>query len=253
MNQDLYGTALPDGMEEEAGSSLLRPMGNPSIVDRIIDRLINAILNGELQPGQQIPTETELCESMQVGRNSVREAVKALVAMGVLHIRRAEGTFVADGFSDRMLDPLIYGLILEGSGSPYMVELRRLFEVGILQLAVEKAEAADIAQLREALENFRSVVEGNPDQDQILDADIGFHRALQFIVKNPLVDRISMVIERLTRTSRQRATAHFLSKGELASMVELHEKILDTVIRGDKEAAARVVEEHYKYWKEELN
>ncbi|MEA4969407.1 MAG: FadR/GntR family transcriptional regulator [Candidatus Pelethousia sp.] len=252
MKQDLYAMGPADAPDEEA-NSLLRPMGNQSIVDRIIDRLINAILNGELQPGQQIPTETELCESMQVGRNSVREAVKTLVSMGVLYIRRAEGTFVADGFSERMLDPLIYGLILEGGSSPYMVELRRLFEVGILQLAVEKAEDADIANLHEALDDFRRVVEDNPDQSEILDADIRFHRALQLIVKNPLVDKISVVIEKLTRISRQRATAHFMNKGELASMVELHEKILETVATGNKEAAATVVEEHYKYWKEELN
>jgi len=57
----------------------------------------------------------ELCESLRVGRNSVREAIKILVTMGVLEIRRSEGTFVCKGFSGRMLDPLVYGLILEGA------------------------------------------------------------------------------------------------------------------------------------------
>ena len=91
---------------------LLRPMRQKSIVDRIIARLTDAIMNGQLKPGQRIPTETELSESMGVGRNSVREAIKALVTMGLLVIRRAEGTFVADGFSDRMLDPFVYGMVL---------------------------------------------------------------------------------------------------------------------------------------------
>ena len=48
---------------------------------------------------------------MQVSRNSVREAIKVLEAMGVLIIKRPEGTFVAEGFSDKMLDPMVYGLI----------------------------------------------------------------------------------------------------------------------------------------------
>jgi DNA-binding FadR family transcriptional regulator len=84
------------------------------VVQRIVDSITGAIVEGRLRPGAQIPTEMELSESMGVGRNSVREAIKILEAMGVLDIRRAEGTFVVQGFQNRMLDPLVYGLILEG-------------------------------------------------------------------------------------------------------------------------------------------
>lgn len=69
---------------------------------------------GGPRPGRKIPTELELSGSMGVGRNnSAREAVKALVGMGVPTIRRSEGTFMAEGFSARMLEPMVYGLILE--------------------------------------------------------------------------------------------------------------------------------------------
>ena len=60
------------------------------------------MLNRELRPGDKIPTEAELAESMGVGRNSIREAIKILVYLGVLEIRRAEGTFVCEGFSESM-------------------------------------------------------------------------------------------------------------------------------------------------------
>ena len=70
--------------DAKKGEKLLDPMDNRSVVDRIIARITNAIISGELLPGQKIPTESELCESMHVGRNSVREAIKVLVAMGVL-------------------------------------------------------------------------------------------------------------------------------------------------------------------------
>ena len=67
--------------------SLMDPVPNESVVDQIITRITDAIISGELQPGQKIPTENSLSEAMNVGRNSVREAIKVLEAMGVLNIR----------------------------------------------------------------------------------------------------------------------------------------------------------------------
>jgi len=239
-------------MSGKKQESLLDPMNNKSIVDQIITRITNAIINGELLPGQRIPTENELCESMQVGRNSVREAIKALVAMGVLYIRRAEGTFVAEGFSDRMLDPMVYGLILEGGNSSAMIELRRLFEVGILKLAIEKAGEEDIQKMQKALAELRKVTERHSNKNEILDADIKFHRTLEAAVKNPLVDKISAVIERLSRPTRVRAVEQFMQKHELPEMLDMHEQMLKVIMKKDETAVSEVIDEHFKYWKEEL-
>lgn len=76
----------------------LKKINRSSVVQRVIDRLTEAIVSGELKPGDRIPTEMELAEQMGVARNSIREAVKILVYIGVLEIRRADGTFVCDGF-----------------------------------------------------------------------------------------------------------------------------------------------------------
>lgn len=239
------------GTNEDAGK-LMTPMSQKSIVDRIIARITNAIINGELQPGQQIPTENELCESMQVGRNSVREAIKALVAMGVLNIRRAEGTFVADGFSDKMLDPMVYGLILEGGNSSHMIELRRMLEVGVLNLAIQKGTDEDIRNLEQAYGNFCQVVQSGSGIDEILDADILFHRALEKAVHNPLVDKISAVVEKLSRASRARAIRHFIANNELDRFCEMHLRILNVVKNRQEADVAGVIDEHYQYWKDEV-
>lgn len=71
----------------------LKKINRSSVVQRVIDRLTEAIVSGELKPGDRIPTEMELAEQMGVARNSIREAVKILVYIGVLEIRRADGTF----------------------------------------------------------------------------------------------------------------------------------------------------------------
>lgn len=232
--------------------NLLKPMASQSIVDRIINRLINAIIDGELKPGQKIPTETELCASMQVGRNSVREAIKALVAMGVLNIRRAEGTFVAEGFSDRMLDPMVYGLILEGGNSSSLIELRRMFEVGVLQIAIEKARPEDIERIQKALSDLRAVIEKGCNTEELLDADMLFHSTLVQTVRNSLVEKIYMVIERLSRSTRMKVTESFIMNDDQQNMLNLHEEMLRLIIDKDNESVSMVIDEHFKHWEIEI-
>ena len=95
----------------------LKRVKNPSVVQQVIDSLTEAMIQKELRPGDKIPTETELSESLGVARNSVREAIKILVFLGVLEIRRPEGTFVCNGFSESMINPMIYGIILNQGDS----------------------------------------------------------------------------------------------------------------------------------------
>ena len=91
----------------ETRSFLKESVGGKSVVTKIVDNITNAIINGELKPGDKMPTEAELADSMGVGRNSVREAVKILEAYGVDHIRRAEGTFVSQEYDRKMVYPVL--------------------------------------------------------------------------------------------------------------------------------------------------
>lgn len=232
-----------------AASGLMRPLDNTSVVDRIVDRLIMAIMNRELLPGQKIPTEKELCESLRVGRNSVREAIKVMVAMGVLKIRRSEGTFVTEGFSERMLDPMVYGLILAGGDSLAVVELRQLFETGILRLAIAKRTEEDLATLRQAFEKMQRTMLDNPTEQSLLEEDLKFHRILTSIVRNPLVDKISVVIERLTLPSRAVVTRSFIERGELDALLRRHADVIRILEERDVAGVSRVIDEHFSNWR----
>ena len=105
----------------------LKPINSTSVVQRVIDSLTEAMISKQLRPGDKIPTEIELANTLGVGRNSIREAIKILVYLGVLEIRRAEGTFVCEGFSESMIDPMLYGIILDTSNSyENLIELREI-------------------------------------------------------------------------------------------------------------------------------
>lgn len=228
---------------------LLQPLGNKSVVDRIIDRLTQAIIDKELLPGQKIPTETELCESMQVGRNSVREAIKVMVAMGVLVIRRSEGTFVTEGFSERMLDPMVYGLILEGGGSAAVIELRKLFDTGMLQLAISKRTDPEVAELAEALNEMAESVQETPTEEVMLREDVRFHRLIGKMAKNPLAEKLSVVIERLTLPSRRNAVRSFIESKDHSGFIRKHRDLLHVIEERDDAAVGRIIDDHYSHWK----
>lgn len=126
-------------------------LANKSVVERITDQITNAIINGELKPGDKIPTEVELCESFGVGRNSVREAIKILEAYGVLEIKRADGTYIRQEYDDKMLYPILYGIILQKDSKEQIVELRKVIDVGIFQEAIKRMTEEDFKQLEEEL------------------------------------------------------------------------------------------------------
>ena len=140
----------------EETQKYLKPINTKSVVQQVVDRLTQALINKELLPGDKIPTEKELASTFGAARNSVREAIKILISFGVLEIRRPEGTFVTNGFTDGMIDPLLYGIILDDADSmDSLMELREWNVFGMLRLAFVKGTPADIKLLEDRLENLR--------------------------------------------------------------------------------------------------
>ena len=114
-----------------------------SVVERVINGIISSIIEGELRPGDQLPTEPELCKKYDAGRNSVREAIKQLQAYGVVYIRRADGTYISDSYDQKMLDPMLYNIILHQNDWKDFVTLRAVIDIGTLELALTLPNVTD--------------------------------------------------------------------------------------------------------------
>lgn len=66
------------------------------LVDRVVEQITQLVIEQDLEAGDKLPNEYELAERLNVGRGTVREAVKQLVARNILEIRRGKGTFVTN-------------------------------------------------------------------------------------------------------------------------------------------------------------
>ena len=200
--------------------SYLKKVSSESVVQQVINALTDAMINRELRPGDKIPTEAEMAENMGVGRNSIREAIKILVYLGVLEIRRAEGTFVCEGFSESMIDPMIYGIILDKEDSyENLMELREMIEVGVLQLAMAKVQEEELKSLKEKLGHMKTAIEaGSENVENAFWADNEFHDAICNIGKNPL-----------TYSMRFTTVETMIKTGRGQELYEAHQKIYEMI------------------------
>lgn len=233
--------------------NFLRPINNTSIVQRVIDRMTKAMIHKELRPGDKIPTESELAESFGVGRNSVREAIKILVSYGVLEIRRPEGTFVTSGFSNVMIDPLLYGIILNDTESlESLKELREWVDIGVLHLAIKRADKNDIARLEEKFAEMKAAFKEN-DIEKIFETDNNFHSALDSAAHNDLFSKISSLIRTLTGDIRMRTIKSMSKLKKLKELENAHKKLLDAVKKNKPENSEELVTGSYFYKYDVLN
>lgn len=238
----------------EKTSFLKASVGGQSVVNKIVDNITNAIINGELNPGDKIPTEAELSESMGAGRNSVREAIKVLEAYGVVHIKRAEGTFVSQEYDSKMIYPVLYGIILQKDSTSQIVELRKVIDVGILQLAVDKlkAKALEKAQM-EAIELSMEDLERRAHAEEplvrdLFEADVRFHMAIVGLTENVMLQSICDYVDKITRRSRMVTIDQIFLAGEAENFLDMHRRIVKLLQERDSAGISAVVEEHYQYW-----
>ena len=203
------------------------------------------MVSGELKPGDKLPTEPELAATLGVARTSVREATKILTYLGVLESRRSEGTFVANGFQESMIDPMVYGIILnKGEDFDSLMELRELTEVGILRLAIKKRSEEGLEAVREKLDAFSDAVEqGN--LTAAFQADNDFHDAVSALCQNDLVDKINRVVRVLTYAVRQKTVYTMIQTGRGQELLQAHWKIYEILYTKDMEGLEEVIHDTY--------
>lgn len=232
-------------MTEQAG--YLKSLKSESVVQRVINCLTDAMVNKELKPGDKLPTEPELAAAFGVARTSVREATKILTYMGVLESRRSEGTFVSSGFQESMIDPMVYGIILnQGEDFQSLIELRELTEVGILRLAIKKQSPEGLELIRQRLEEFEAAAtRGDDVLEAVFQADNNFHDAVSALCQNSLVDKINRVVRMLTYAVRHETVETMLTTGRVHELIQAHWRIYEVLSSKTEEGLEEIIHNTY--------
>ncbi|WMX54479.1 GntR family transcriptional regulator [Peribacillus sp. R9-11] len=154
----------------------------------VVESLRSMIEVDSLLPGDKIPSERELSDRLNVGRSSVREALRALELLGLIETRRGEGTFIRDFQEHKLVELLGTFFLQDKKVQEDLAETKRLIEIDCLRIVAFFATAEDIKQLIVWVK-----------AEEFLDDD--FFLRIAILNRNRLLERIWRIVNSYARTS----------------------------------------------------
>jgi DNA-binding FadR family transcriptional regulator len=198
-------------------------------VRETIAQLRERILGGEWPVGGRIPTEPQLVAALGVGRNTVREAVRALVHAGVLECRQGSGTYVV---STDELAPVVARRLTDDRMAE-VVEVRRAFEVEAARLAALRRTPDDLAALDAALA-AREAAWRSGRVDDFVEADAALHTAVVAAAHNAMLAELYASVGAALRSTVAQAMGGALEPERYVD----HGRLVDAIRDGDPARAA---------------
>ena len=204
-----------------------------------VDHLGEAIVAGRCAAGGSIPPEPVLCEELGVSRTVIREAVKSLVAKGLLTTGPKVGTRVQAEEQWNWFDAdVIVWQTKAGLSVDFLQDLqdlRRVVEPAAVRLAASRATAQDIADMEEAYAGMKRAIDFGGDY---ITPDLRFHQGLIRSSHNRMLVQMSRALGALLRTSFEISTTR---KDGPSSSLPLHRAVLDAVIAREPARAEQAI------------
>ena len=210
------------------------------------DQIKQLILSRGLRPGDPLPTEGELCETLDVSRSSVREAIRTLSTLDIVDVRHGHGTYVGGMSLDPMVEALVFRGVLSPEGS-----LQALREVVEVRLALDLSMAEQVVAAAQGDEHggeldelVAEMVDKAGRGEYFLEADRAFHTKLFDTLDNRLVGQlVGAFWDVHTAVLPQLDIA---PPDDIHRTAKAHGDMLDAVRAGDVEAYRQAVIEHYQ-------
>lgn len=210
------------------------------------DQIKQLILTRGLAPGDALPTEAELCETLGVSRSSVREAIRTLSTLDIVDVRHGHGTYVGEMSLDPMVETLVFRGVLTPEGSLQalreVVDVRLALDLSMAEQVV--AGAGDPSSLSELDRLVDEMVDKASRGEFFLEADREFHTQLFAGIDNHLVGQLvgafwdvhSAVLPHLG----------IAQPGDIDLTAKAHGDMLAAARAGDVTAYRKAVVEHYE-------
>lgn len=242
-------------MFAEEGAIQLAVEATPSSRSRLAqqavqERIKELMLERRLAPGDPMPTEAELVEHLGIGRNSVREALKALQALRIVEVRHGFGTYVGDCSLEPFADALVFrvrrSLHADAHEMHEIVDVRQALEVGLIPEIVRIIDDAGIARLARCLDRMAEAAENGADfaaEDRV------FHEQLYAPLGNQVMSQLLRVFWDVY---------HYFNRdlagpgADPAAIVATHREIHYAVVARDAARARTAMDDHFRGIRERI-
>lgn len=215
-------------------------LNRQNLSQAIVKEVLKWFSEGRYKAGDLLPPERELMSHFGVSRNSVREAMQALVSMQVIDVGPGRGTRVVRTAPASVLSADVVSALLNSNTLDELYEFRLLLEPGIAAHAAQNASAEDLEAMRSALDDYDAAMNSN---QPVAPHDLAFHRLIAGATGNSIYLKVTDALSELL-TSARKATD--LVPSAVKSAAVDHRRILEALNAGDGETASRVMGEHVR-------
>lgn len=215
-----------------------RPLERMPVGEMVARRILDMVKAGTLKPGDQLPTERDLAQSLNVSRPSVREAIRGLAILGVVRTVQGGGAYISDLDAEALLGPIQFFLSLQDLNVSELYDARSLIESDVARRAAINMDGASLARL-DAILAAQAEVLDNPDAFRA--SDHAFHELIWIGSGNAFLKRIGESLNVIGLEFRKRASE---SPAVLQQSYADHKVLVAALKARDAEAAAKAAEQH---------
>ncbi len=212
-----------------------------TLVDAVADRIREAITSGDLEVGQQLPSERALGEQLGVSRTVLREALSSLEALGIVESRSTRGRFVAAKGSDAQSQSLVSAWLHQhASEISELDEIRSVIESYAVRTMTPEDTALAVRTARRLMIDQRAALaRGDAVECTAIDSD--FHWLLVSHLSNGTFRSLA---KELIERSRQVGLAVYSIPSAGERSIEQHDAIVEALERGNLDDAAAQLVQH---------
>lgn len=216
----------------------LTPVTRTTLAADICRKMVGHLIRGDWQAGERIPAERELSQRLNVGRSSLREALKALEIMGMIETRLGEGTYVCK--RSRFLSaPLLWAITSSSAPDAHeLVEARVLIETELAGLAAERSTPANLKTMAEQIVLMENSID---DPMPFANADVEFHIAIGEAAKNNILVNALRLIRNLLH---QWVLQSLAAPGIPRKASHQHKQIFAAIAARKRDAARKAMRTH---------
>lgn len=218
--------------------SLTIPIERKSVAEQVAHRILDIVRDGGLKPGDPLPAERDLAQTLGVSRPSVREAIRGLAILGIVRTRQGGGAQITALDADALLGPIQFYLSLEGMNVRELYDARQLIESDVARRAAERMTDAELDALAAILAAQQGTLD---DPDAFRTSDFEFHLALWSGARNGFLKRIGESLNVIGLEFRRRASE---TPGVLEQSLRDHAALLEALRARHPDAAAEAASRH---------
>ncbi len=224
-----------------------RKIRQPKLSDAIVDALETMILEGTLRPSEKLPSERDLAKQFEVSRPSIREAIQALEAKGLLTRRQGGGTYVQDQLWQSLSDPVLE-LIANDPESQYdLLEFRHATEGMLAFYAAIRGTNTDFERIRQCQLVIASAQQAN-NIDEEADAIVELYKVIAEASHNVAMLHLVLSMSELLRQNiAQNLELLYRHDQAVESSNKHRSALIDAIVSRDSEQARNASNAHLAY------